>query len=574
MTAAVTLSPPPILQFFNNAGLPNVGGSILTQVGGVNTATYQDSAGTIPLPNPIPLNSRGEVSNASGVSCQLFLTAGVAYTFTMFDANGNQIDQAAYVAPPSSAASIYTPPGAGAVATSVANALNAYRSGEVRFVQDFAGNWVAYDPWGNTISLTGTTTQGLQEAYNFARTNHYDLKVIGQGYVFGQTGQSGMIHCTSTLTMGPMWGNRVRFEQVTLVLDPTTPANSGWTIDTMDFSSIEFDGQILYTGTGVGVQGIPTTDNGETFIGMTTSRIALQTCVCIVSFANFAVDTTKGTCFSITPSTHAVVNNTIIVGETNGGLFGFRVDTPGVAGQFCYNEIHLPGCHTQATTCLQVGSGNTLSSAAIRGNQWFANLSPNVNGAIIYGNNDIYSINISGGSGSGITFQTTASQNRVNCALNNATTAVTDGSTAKDNFYNGSGLKTQYTLTGAPIVVSAANTYTPVKFDTYDDGVNNVYVPATGLFTPTLQGDYLVSVQMSVNGLAAGNYVDVAIYKNGVLARESECLSPGAYSTQTCSTIITCNGTTDNISFYARSVNAAASVQNIGILSYFYAVKI
>jgi len=97
MTVAVTLAPPLILQFFNNAGQPNVGGSVLTQVGGVNYPTYQDSAGATPLPNPIPLNSRGEISNASGTSCQLFLVSGIVYTMTIYDANGNQIDQATSV---------------------------------------------------------------------------------------------------------------------------------------------------------------------------------------------------------------------------------------------------------------------------------------------------------------------------------------------------------------------------------------------------------------------------------------------------------------------------------------------
>jgi hypothetical protein len=93
----VAACPIPILQFFNNLGQPNVGGSILTQVGGVNAVTYQDPAGAIPLPNPIPLNSRGEVSNAVGTSCQLFLTVGIVYTFTQYDKNGNQLNQASYV---------------------------------------------------------------------------------------------------------------------------------------------------------------------------------------------------------------------------------------------------------------------------------------------------------------------------------------------------------------------------------------------------------------------------------------------------------------------------------------------
>lgn len=106
MATAVTISPSPILSFFDNRGLPCVGGTVLTQVGGVNTTTYQDAAGTIPLPNPIPLNNRGEISNSVGATCQLFLQNGIVYTFTLFDANGNQLNQAAYVTTSVSAAGL------------------------------------------------------------------------------------------------------------------------------------------------------------------------------------------------------------------------------------------------------------------------------------------------------------------------------------------------------------------------------------------------------------------------------------------------------------------------------------
>ncbi|MCA8018067.1 hypothetical protein [Burkholderia metallica] len=91
MATSVVAAPPLILQFLNNIGWPNAGGSLLTQVGGVNYPTYQDAQGNTPLPNPIPLNSRGEVSNTSGVSCQLFLVQGVTYTFTLYDPLGNVI---------------------------------------------------------------------------------------------------------------------------------------------------------------------------------------------------------------------------------------------------------------------------------------------------------------------------------------------------------------------------------------------------------------------------------------------------------------------------------------------------
>jgi hypothetical protein len=89
--STVALAPPLILQFLNNAGQMNVGGSLLTQVGGVNYPAFQDSMGATPLPNPIPLNSRGEISNSSGISSQLFLQTGVTYTITLSDSHGNQI---------------------------------------------------------------------------------------------------------------------------------------------------------------------------------------------------------------------------------------------------------------------------------------------------------------------------------------------------------------------------------------------------------------------------------------------------------------------------------------------------
>jgi hypothetical protein len=95
--ATGVICPQPILTFWLSNGQPAVGGSVLTQVGGVNAATYQDIGLTTPLPNPIPLNSRGEISNAAGASCQLFLTPNTVYIFTMYDALGNQFDQATYV---------------------------------------------------------------------------------------------------------------------------------------------------------------------------------------------------------------------------------------------------------------------------------------------------------------------------------------------------------------------------------------------------------------------------------------------------------------------------------------------
>ena len=94
---AVVACPQPILQFFDNAGNLASNGSVLTQVGGINFPTYSDAAGNVQLPNPIPLNSRGEISVNAGPSAQLFLIANTVYNFTLFDSGGNLLNQAQYV---------------------------------------------------------------------------------------------------------------------------------------------------------------------------------------------------------------------------------------------------------------------------------------------------------------------------------------------------------------------------------------------------------------------------------------------------------------------------------------------
>ena len=90
MATNVAQSPTPILQFLSNSGLMNVGGSLLTQVGGVNYPTWQDAAALTPLPNPIPLNSRGEISNSSAYPSR-YISRKALSTSSPYDANGNQI---------------------------------------------------------------------------------------------------------------------------------------------------------------------------------------------------------------------------------------------------------------------------------------------------------------------------------------------------------------------------------------------------------------------------------------------------------------------------------------------------
>lgn len=140
--------PAPILRFTDNAGNPAVGGTVLTQVGGVNYPTYQDVNGNTALPNPIPLNSRGEVSTAAGASAQCFLEPGVAYTFTLYDAAGNQLWQANYVAGTEGQADLY-----GGVDTGI---VNNYVLANVPNVPALQNGSLTY--WIPSNSNTGAST--------------------------------------------------------------------------------------------------------------------------------------------------------------------------------------------------------------------------------------------------------------------------------------------------------------------------------------------------------------------------------------------------------------------------------
>src|SRR6185437_13074114 len=79
------LSPTPIFKAFDNVGLPLSFGLLYTYQAGTTTpqATYTDSTGNTPNPNPVLLNARGEA--------QIWLNPLQNYKYLLTDALGNQI---------------------------------------------------------------------------------------------------------------------------------------------------------------------------------------------------------------------------------------------------------------------------------------------------------------------------------------------------------------------------------------------------------------------------------------------------------------------------------------------------
>ena len=80
-----TLTPVLVQHFVDNNGNALYLGQLSSFAAGTNTplATYTDSTGGTPNPNPVILNPRGEAS--------VWIPPNVAYKFNLTDANGNQI---------------------------------------------------------------------------------------------------------------------------------------------------------------------------------------------------------------------------------------------------------------------------------------------------------------------------------------------------------------------------------------------------------------------------------------------------------------------------------------------------
>jgi hypothetical protein len=384
MATAVALAPTPIQQFFNNAGQPNVGGSLLTQVGGVNTATYQDAAGSIALPNPIPLNSRGEVSNAAGTSCQLFLQNNVTYTFTLYDAAGNQLNQATSINPSAALAVLggatgatlvgYTPPGTGAVATTVGAALPDL-AGAVRLIGFSGGTWLMFDENGSPHSTAGTTTNGLQEAINYSISVGRTLEVYAAGTIAGGT-LPLFINCATGINVPPnqqwsaffrgvnitfansvngpgitfdsMEGSAWVMDSCVVVYQPASPAANSWAAYCNPQNPTPGDHITTITGSKIHISDIATPATGliQGVWGFNCSGGSINTS----TFSSYELN---GTGTGSTPnSTYGIV----IFGQT--AISGFE-----------QNIVDITNFHLYASAGIQIGT-NSTNAVNLRQNIW------------------------------------------------------------------------------------------------------------------------------------------------------------------------------------------------------------
>lgn len=271
--------------------------------------------------------------------------------------------------------------------------------------QTYLGPWWVAGPNGEQIDTTGTTTQGLQEAVNYAVTHGYQLKVVGQGGRSNGNGSDAttlppVLFCSTPITFPPMFLQDIDFGNISIIF---TNATSGLIFDSCMMVRFKMNGQAIVSGSNPGVVFRPhttlpidpkTTITASRFefgsIGATSGGGALS------SLCTFNCDSASivGNYFSFLEMEGINAFDNAITIKNCGNVGGTTV--------FLQNEISTPNIHGCTSSGILIGGstvgglfygnnyrGNIFRIAGIRGGgasaagiQCFGNLNTFIGGEI------------------------------------------------------------------------------------------------------------------------------------------------------------------------------------------------
>lgn len=301
-------------------------------------------------------------------------------------------------------------------------------------------NWLVFKASGSLVNTIGTTTSGLQEAINEAHSSGKVLRVFG-GWIGAPINHPAII-TTTTVTFPTQAISSYHFYGVNFWYNGSC-ANDAIVIDTQDMTDIDWhDSQMVNSCVGAGdssvIRFLPQNDNGEDFVGYTSSRFRFGSIV--AAAANLGMPNPAqgyGIRFTLPLSAPHVagrgltINCDFSVAEIHGGKVGLLIDDPVAPNTFQYNHITAPAIHGQGTYGVQVGVTNA-SNPLIYGNNWNVIINPTA-GVSFYtwGNNDQGMLTLAGGIG--LQFNGSAAGNSFYVSQNSAAIPVTDNVAARSN---------------------------------------------------------------------------------------------------------------------------------------------
>lgn len=281
--------------------------------------------------------------------------------------------------------------------------------------------WVVRLPDGSFLPAGGSSTQGLQEAIDFASQNGFALKVHGGGIADINGQDVSIIQCVGPIIFPPLQGAKIDIHATI-----NFAGNGGalaFDVDSLMSTDFNIYGQIVcgaQWSNGVRFKPrnpLPQDPNGPV---ITSSTVRLASVVMLGG---------TGVCIDLDASEGGISSNDFLFIEPNEGGTGVKVR----AGQnttFDHNTLNVRDCHGQ-NTGINAGAASTYA-ANIFGNVWNAQVDPGGGvGAEIWGRNDDWVLsvtNLEGQPVNGITLNTTAQNNRIHFLRNDATNKVNNAS--------------------------------------------------------------------------------------------------------------------------------------------------
>lgn len=451
----------------------------------------------------------GPVTDPPGLNYTLPSAAGRALRVLGFDAAG----------------SITTLPASSFVAPSVISV-----QGLVTMVRTSLGTndtvtpstWVVFKPDGSLLDISGSQTQGLQEAINYCAENSWDLLVHG-GTVL--TSNSPMILCSVTVDFPPLELAHICIKDVSII----SSAALGVRFDSMIATHIELcvGGQIVMSGANA--QGVSFSPRTLCTVDHAFGKGIGGTCRVQVGSVVIPPGGT-GICIVFDRSAgYIALANEFVFSELNGAASGIFLTDGNNA--FTDNTIFGYAIHGQSDFCISVGQSVTHADL-IRGNKWFVDLHPGTGCVALntYGNGDHFHVTVNEGAfaaACGIKFESSAYDNIVDApTLVAAALPVQDISSARSNMVRAQGfgyVEVDFEGSGPSNLVSGVWTkmaWSSLNYDT-GGGHHDNWDAANFRWSPHITGPVRISAQICFTAAVDQALIRVGVYYNGALLMES-----------------------------------------------------
>lgn len=314
--------------------------------------------------------------------------------------------------------------------------------GVLMYYDEGTSAWVVITETGAALDLTGTVTDGLQEAINYVTRYGQNFTIVGGGIVpatwpppFNPSvtpgnATHGVINIGAPIIVPAIQGGTWKFEAVTFNYTGGPASTTSWTWDSMELFSLDSTGsQWVGNTSNILMNFVPTNPWPEDTFGPANASCYIKLGAMVNNGAGptCRIDATHG------PTGGCIFEFT----ELNAGSVGLQLlgATHGVQA----NIIRIPFAHAQTSICVALGL-STADASTVTGNiidLVMSGANGSVVGLSVFGSKNLVRVSGFASLATGVKFESSAALNVIDIGNMDATTVLQDLSTSQDNYVVG-----------------------------------------------------------------------------------------------------------------------------------------